>query len=187
MGKELQYAGAEGAFRHEGVTKDLVSRFKLGGQPVLGRLMGELARPAFDFLVDAVGDRERIVVTWVPCHASSRRERGYNQAEVLSRWLVSGVPPLTRVALARKQRATRNQKTLGRAGRQQNLRGVFELEAAAVSQIAASTEAIILVDDVFTTGATAREVSAVLRKGTGLPVYVFTFSRVTAGNSERHD
>jgi predicted amidophosphoribosyltransferase len=47
--------------------------------------------------------------------------------------------------------------------------------------------AIILVDDVYTTGATAAAVSSVLTSVTGLPVHVFTFSRAVSGRSQGHD
>ena len=187
MARQVEYAGAKGAFRHEGVARELVAKFKFGGQPILGRLMGELAKPSFDDFVESAGPRDRLVVTWVPCHPSSSRERGYNQAEVLSRWLTSGQAPLERMALVRKRRSTREQKTLSKLGRQHNLEGVFAVDQAAVRRIGQHVQGIILVDDVFTTGATAGEVSTVLIKGTALPVHVFTFSRVAAGTSERHD
>jgi ComF family protein len=187
MGMEFEYAGARGAFRHQGVARDLVAKFKFGGQPVLGSVMAELARPAFDRFVDAIGERERLLITWVPCHRASQRERGYNQAEVLARQLASGPRPLAPAALVRKTKATKHQKSLGRAGRLENLRGVFAMDATAPLHLMPHTRAVVLVDDVFTTGATAREVSSVLRKGTGLPVYVFTFSRAVAGTPERHD
>jgi ComF family protein len=187
VGRELEYAGARGAFRHQGVARSLVAEFKFGGQPVLGRLMAELARPTFDGFVDSLGSRGRLLVTWVPCHRSSERERGYNQAEVLARQLASGPQPLMRAGLVRKTKATKHQKSLGRAGRQENLRGVFSLDETAPLHVLSDTDRVVLVDDVFTTGATAREVSSVLRKGIGLPVHVFTFSRALAGTPERHD
>jgi ComF family protein len=187
MAREFEYAGARGAYRHQGVARDLVAKFKFGGQPVLGRVMAELARPAFEGFVDAIGPRDGLLVTWVPCHRSGQRERGYNQAEVLARELAAGASPLAHAALVRKTKATKHQKSLGRAGRQENLRGVFSLEVTAPLRLMQHTHALVLVDDVFTTGATAREVSSVLRKGTGLPVYVFTFSRAVAGTPERHD
>lgn len=187
MGKGLEYSGARGAFCHQGVARDLVAQFKFGGQPVLGKVMAGLAKQAFDEFIDPIGPLDRILVTWVPIHPSSHRERGYNQAQILSRWLASGPPPIARSALVRKTRITRNQKTLDKTGRQENLRGVFSLEPTAASRVPRNTEALVLVDDVFTTGATAMEVSAVLRKGTGLPVHVFTFSRAVAGITERHD
>jgi competence protein ComFC len=164
-----------------------VAEFKFGGQPVLGRVMAELARPAFDGFVDSISARDRLLVTWVPCHRSSQRERGYNQSEVLACWLASGPRPLVRSALVRKTKATKHQKGLGRASRQENLIGVFSLDVTAPLRVLSHTDALVLVDDVFTTGATAREVSTVLRKGIGLPVHVFTFSRAVAGTPERHD
>ena len=187
MGKEFAYASARGAFLHQGTARKLVAEFKFGGQPVLGRVMAELAKPAFADLVASTGAGGRLLVTWVPCHPAGRRERGYNQAEVLARWLASGAQPLATAGLVCKARATKHQKGLGRAGRQQNLRGVFALDRTEALRLSEDTEAIVLVDDVFTTGATAREVSSVLVAGTGLPVHVFTFSRAVAGTPERHD
>jgi predicted amidophosphoribosyltransferase len=123
----------------------------------------------------------------VPCHARVERERGYNQAEVLARALASGPQPLLRANLVRKMKPTKHQKGLGRAGRQENLRGVFALCEGALARLAPRTEALVLVDDVYTTGATAKEVSSVLVADIGLPVHVFTFSRAVAGITERHD
>ncbi len=187
MGREITYAGARGAFRHQGVARRMVADFKFGGQPVLGRVMADLARPAFADYVSSIGSEDRTLVTWVPCHRAAQRKRGYNQAEVLARALASGPRPLARAGLVRKTSATKHQKGLGRAGRQDNLRGAFVLDEEAAARLSPRTQALVLVDDVYTTGATAREVSSVLTAGTGLPVYVFTFSRAVGGGPERHD
>lgn len=149
--------------------------------------MADLARSVFADYVLSIGSAERIVVTWVPCHRRAQRERGYNQAELLARDLASGPLSLARAALVRKTAATRHQKGLGRAGRLDNLLGVFALDEKQAARLPARTEAIVLVDDVYTTGATAREVSSALVAGIGLPVYVFTFSRAVRGPTERHD
>jgi predicted amidophosphoribosyltransferase len=92
---------------------------------------------------------------------------------------------------------TRHQKALDRAGRQANLRGAFVLDQKAAGLLGAGAEpgsrlgpgpaSLILVDDVYTTGATSQEVAHVLAAGTGLPVYVFTFSRAVSGRTEGHD
>jgi predicted amidophosphoribosyltransferase len=187
VGKDLSYAAARGAFRHDGVAKKLVAEFKYGGRSSLGRLMAELARPAFSEFVRSIAPEEGLLVTWVPCHRANKRQRGYNQAEVLARWLGSDSPAMTKLGLARKVKRTRHQKGLGRLGRQENLRGVFVLDSPACLRIPPRTRAILLVDDVLTTGATAKEVASALNSGTGLPVYVFTFSRAVATTPERHD
>lgn len=187
MGKDLTYAGVRSAFRHEGVARRMVADFKFGGQPVLGRVMADLARPTFVDYVSSIAPDDRVLVTWVPCHRVAQRKRGYNQAEVLARALASGRLPLARAGLVHKTTPTKHQKGLGRAGRQGNLRGAFAIDRLALSRVPSETGALVLVDDVYTTGATAGEVSSVLAEGTGLPVYVFTFSRAPGGVTERHD
>jgi predicted amidophosphoribosyltransferase len=190
--KEVSYAAARGAFRHEGLARRMVADFKFGGQPVLGRIMAELAHPAFIGLLSSIPvPAHRLAVTWVASHRAAQRERGYNQAEVLARGLVRLCPPEERpagpVALVKKTQATKHQKGLTKAGRQGNLRGAFELQPGAVARLGAEAAGIVLVDDVYTTGATAGEVSSVLAANTHLPVHVFTFSRAVVSGSERHD
>ena len=204
MGLELAYAGARSAFLHAGVAKRMVVGFKSGGQPVLASLMARLAAPAFKQLVTAAGAEAGqmyagaapagagrpcvpLLVTWVPTHPKAQRERGYNQAELLARALAASVPGLAATALTRKPVSTLHQKALGRAGRQANLRGAFALDDKAVQGLPARPAALILVDDVYTTGATTQEVSRVLVAGTSLPVHVFTFSRAVSGRGEGHD
>lgn len=187
MDMEPAFTGARSAFVHTGVARRLVVEFKSGGQPVLAPLMAGLARPAFHELVSSLGCGERLVVTWVPSHRIAQRRRGYNQAELLARALAAGGQPLYRAGLVRKPLKTKHQKELGRGGRQANLRGAFVLDGKAVASLPFAPAACVLVDDVYTTGATAHEASAALRTGTGLPVYVFTFSRAASGRSEGHD
>jgi predicted amidophosphoribosyltransferase len=211
MGAEFAHAGARSAFQHAGAAKRLVVEFKSGGQPVLAPLMARLAAPAFRRLVGAaathgqgVAGIERggravlptgaaprgsgpVLVTWVPCHPAAQRERGYNQAELLARSLAERGIPLAAAGLARKPVRTRHQKALDRAGRQSNLRGAFVFDAKGWRSLPFRPGVIVLVDDVYTTGATAHEVSSVLADGSGVPVYVFTFSRAVSRAGERHD
>lgn len=187
MSADFSYSGVRSAFRHQGAARLLVAEFKFGGQPVLGRLMADLARPTFKEYLSSIGPSERTLVTWVPSHRAARRERGYNQAEVFARALARGVLPGSAAELVEKTVATRHQKELGRAGRQSNLRGAFALKRSVAAGAAAGYQALVLVDDVYTTGATVQEVSSVLATGTRLPVYVFTFSRAVGGKVEGHD
>ncbi len=192
MGRDLEYAGARSAFLHQGAAKRLVSEFKFGGQPVLGRLMAELALAAFTEYVDDFVPADRIFVTWVPSHRAVQRERGYNQAELLARTLVEMRPgrreSLTCGPLIAKKVSTRHQKGLDRAARQCNLRGAFTVDERMLSALGGDGhEAVLLIDDVCTTGATLSEVSRVIAAVTPRPVYAFTFSRAVSGRVEGHD
>jgi predicted amidophosphoribosyltransferase len=173
----------------------MVAECKFGNQPALGRLMAELARPAFAEFMRSVATQGDAVVTWVPIHKSAKRERGYNQAEILARALAAGPPPTGLAELAVKPRRTKHQKGLGRAERLTNLRSAFEPHPQVENQLVRAARlsgrsgfsAVVLVDDVYTTGATAAAVSSVLTSATGLPVHVFTFSRAVNGRSQGHD
>jgi predicted amidophosphoribosyltransferase len=195
MDKELEYESARSAFVHEGAARRLVADFKFGGQPVLGRLMGDLARPAFADFVSSVASPGDVLVTWVPTHRSAKRERGYNQAEILARALTGSPASTPCTDLVVKPANTRHQKGLGRADRLSNLRGAFRPHPQLEAKIGRDGgfgdrtrfSAIVLVDDVYTTGATAAAVSSVLTSATGLPVHIFTFSRAVSGRSQGHD
>lgn len=188
MGHALESAGARSAYLHQGAAKHLVSEFKFGGQPVLGRLMAGLAATAFLDYVSSLEPAGPLLVTWVPAHPRAQRERGYNQAELLARHLTRELPGLPCAALVRKTARTQHQKGLGRAGRQSNLRAAFSLLPDATERVQQrGCQAVLLVDDVYTTGATAAEVSSVVNAGLGLPTYVFTFSRAVSGKVVGHD
>lgn len=191
MGKDVSYVRARSVFEHQGVARRMVADFKFGEQPVLGRIMAELAAAAFIDYLESIGCPSRLLITWVPCHHAARQRRGYNQAEVLARALGRCSSAAVRLpepmSLLRKEGATKHQKGLGRADRQQNLRGAFVLDKKGLTTIPPGTRGVVLVDDVYTTGATAEEVSSVIVAGIGLPVYVFTFSRALASAAERHD
>jgi ComF family protein len=99
------------------------------------------------------------VITSVPLHESRRRVRGYNQAEVVARELavLTNVPYRD---LLKRCRATQAQaQTKSKQERQENLLNAFELLPNARHF---KNTSIILVDDVFTTGATLQNCAQVL-------------------------
>ena len=183
--KALQVRAEELQARRNALSKS-IGQLKARGEDT-SAVMAEVAGPAFREYALRIAPDDRIVVTWVPSHRKVQRQRGYNQAELLARHLASGPRPLARAPLVRKAVSTKHQKGLGRAGRQANLRGVFSLDEREAARLPSRIEAVIVVDDVYTTGATAKEVSSVLVAGMGLPVHVFTFSRAVGDASERHD
>jgi ComF family protein len=115
----------------------------------------------------------------VPIHAVRRRERGYNQAEAIATGLAPlWGKPVWPKALLRK-RATRSQTRLSKGERGRNLDGAF---AAAAGQVAGKR--LLLIDDVFTTGATTEACAAALLSAGAKEVAVFALAKVEPGSPE---
>lgn len=92
----------------------------------------------------------------VPLHPAAMAKRGFNQARELARALAASTDRDVLDLLMRIKRGV-PQKTLGRAARAENVAGAF-----AVRECAKRPAAVILVDDVMTTGATAMACAAAL-------------------------
>jgi ComF family protein len=110
----------------------------------------------------------------VPVHAQRRRERGFDQAELLARQLSAELRMPLLPALEREAR-TRAQHKLGRGARAGNVGGVFTVPRRLTSQV--SGHWLVLVDDVVTTGATLSACAIALRAAGALAVSALTLAR----------
>lgn len=105
----------------------------------------------------------------IPLHASRQNQRGYNQAELLSREItkLTGIP--TRSSLVKRVRKTTPQKELDEVGRQNNLKRAFFINTDVVK-----LKRVILIDDIYTTGNTVNAVAKELKqRGVG-EIYFIT-------------
>ena len=109
----------------------------------------------------------------VPIHRKRLRERGFNQATLLAKGIaqVGGVPLLTNVLV--RHRHTVAQSSLDSEARQQNIIGAFEIRNPDVIR----NKRILIIDDVFTTGATICEAVNELWKADPAEIDVLTLAR----------
>jgi ComF family protein len=111
----------------------------------------------------------------VPLHPSRRRQRGFNQAADLGRLL-----DLPLVHALRRVRATSVQAGLPASRRHGNVRNAFALTAAASALVGAT---VVVVDDVWTTGATLEACARELKRGGVLEVRGLTAARAVLSQS----
>jgi len=110
----------------------------------------------------------------VPLHRSKLRIREFDQALALARHVSQGVGiPLWADVLIR-HRPTLSQVGLSAAERQRNSRGAFTVQKPQYC----TGKALLLIDDVYTTGATVQECARLLRQAGATRVDVYTLARV---------
>ena len=159
---------AVSVFPFQDAARELVHRFKYQDQPWLARFLG--VRLAANWRRHGGGVLPDAIVP-VPLHPWREFRRGYNQAELLARELARALDRPMRPWL-RRCRWTRQQARLDHAARQRNVRGGFQ-----VVRLPETRPTLLLVDDVFTTGATLEAAARELLKGGAGAVMVATIAR----------
>ena len=116
-------------------------------------------------------------VSHIPLHFNKMKERGFDQAFLIARQVAVILKLPLEGGLLRRVKATSPQATMTRAERTLNIKGAFEVNRPEH----VSDKDILLVDDVFTTGATVDEAAKILKQNGARKVYVFTLGRVVVG------
>lgn len=146
--------------KHRHILRNAVRAFKYEGAT-------ELAKPLAGRLADALRrlNCQIDVIVPVPLFADRESERGYNQAALLGQHLSASVEVLYSADVLKRVRETSQQALLTQEERQSNVRGAFEASEAVKGL------AVLLVDDVVTTGSTLRECAIALKEKEAGAVY----------------
>jgi ComF family protein len=144
-----------------------IASFKYGGAQRLGRRLAAAMLPR-------VPDTDVSLVVPVPLHVRRLRHRGFNQSAVLARHLGRSLGCRVALTLAARMRDTPSQITLNPLARATNVAGAFAVRHPELVR----DRTILVVDDVWTSGATARALAAVLRVAGATAVDVLTVARV---------
>lgn len=162
--RKLAFDFAFAPYESAGPVRDLIHEFKYNQQLHLKLALGSL-------LADAMTEprllaRQDWVIVPVPLHAVRFRERGFNQSLELAQQLheATGFPLHHGL---KRTRYTTGQAHLDREGRLENLRGAIALSRPARKEQWFQGKAVLLIDDVLTTGATAHECAEVLKQQGG--------------------
>lgn len=162
---------ARAAALYGSVAKALVHQLKYRDRPEVAATM---ARAMWRAAAELIDDSQLIVP--VPLYRWRLWRRRFNQSAALAHVVgrLSGVE-CDPTALVRV-RATRQQVGMSKAEREANVRGAFRVPEARRAAVAG--RAILLVDDVYTSGATAKAAARALKRAGAEAVYVLTFARV---------
>lgn len=163
---EYAFDIARAPFVYENEVVNLVHKLKYGGGKYLAEVMAEFMADEYyesDFSAD--------VITFVPMHPKKQRKRGYNQA----REIAVALSQILEIPLSDALERTKLTENLARLGKEERAEAI---QNAILLKLEADVKGknVLLVDDVFTTGATSNECAKALRKGKCGKIFVLTFA-----------
>jgi len=161
-GRRLAFASARAAVEYDGAVRDFVSAWKDRG-------LRTLADAAAELVAEVVPCPRVDALVFIPPDGHRSLKRGHHPAERLARalgrrWCLPVIPALARV------RGPRGQRGLSLSERRRNVAGAFRAAESLGGRVG-------LVDDVYTTGATASAAASALRRAGARRVEVVTFAR----------
>ena len=162
---------ARAAVAYEGIILDAIHRFKYGRDLTAGAALAGLLA---DFDFDGVDFSAFDAMIPVPLHVQRLRERRFNQSLVLAHALGKKRGVTVDFSLLKRQRFTLTQTGLNKSERDTNISGAFA--ANRLDRIRGGS--FLLVDDVYTTGATINECAKTLVKAGAKRVAALTVTRV---------
>ena len=155
---------------YDGALKKAIRLLKYRNRPHLAKPLAQLL---IEFAQIHLNMKEFNTVACVPLHSAKIREREFNQADLLARPLSRKFGVVFSAGKLRKNKSGPSQSNLNRSKRLKNLKGTFSVH----DHNHFNDKNVLLVDDVFTTGATVNECSRALLDAGAKTVSVLTLAR----------
>jgi len=163
--------------RYDDRGRQLIRQYKYRGDERLTELLSTLLAIGYYRYLFQAG---LCLITYVPLHANRLEERGFNQAERIAARFAQFVKHPVKPLLVRTKMTDKLSKQGGRSARIQSLAEAFQPVEPAACPIVPLDKAILLVDDIFTTGSTLRFCARAIRQYppfSGRKVYSLTIFR----------
>lgn len=166
----ISFTAARGTTPFTGLARTLVEKLKYDGRVEYADMMaGRMALIAAEQFCGVPFD----AILPVPLHKVRHRDRGFNQSEEMARRLSRHLAVPLNTKLLLRVRQTRSQTTLRRRERAENIREAF----ACPHPAAVAGKHLLLVDDVYTTGATLNECARTLSEAGAVSIHCLAYAR----------
>lgn len=169
LGKKRPFKWARAVARYQGGLAKAIARFKYQGDI---RLISVLGKFWEEWREEDLSSIDAVIP--VPLHPNRLRERGFNQALLLCRAMKSLPREKIHPGGLERTRNTPPQVRLDASERRKNVHGAFSVSDPSLIR----RRRVLIVDDVYTTGATVNECARVLKRAGAAEVFVLTLARV---------
>jgi ComF family protein len=159
------------------IPRKVALKLKYGGRPGIAETIARLVGRHVD------GAHQDALVAPVPLHRWRIWRRGYNQAALIAIALARRAGLETRIDLIERVKATPPLRGMGLKARREAVRGAFRV--ASRHEPAVKDRNILLIDDVYTSGATADACARVLKRAGAARVELLCWARVVRHGSDR--
>lgn len=163
---EAKLDGAAAAYHYGGPAGGVVRNLKYRSVTTLAKPMAEEMLRALE-QIQPVGAE---MVVPVPMHSKRQKHRGYNQSELLAKEIAAALEVPCENGLVRIRDTVQQARLEGEA-RRLNLKDAFRAEPCVAGW------RVLLVDDVYTTGETARECARALKEGGAISVSFLAYAK----------
>jgi ComF family protein len=171
-----EYDRLRAAVAYGEIARKVALKLKYSGRPAVAETL------AFFMQRHLGGEEAGALLVPVPLHRWRIWKRGYNQAALIASALARRTGRRAELDLLKRVKATPVLRGLGKRERALAVRGAFAVPQTARPVLAGTT--IVLVDDVYTSGATANACARVLRKAGAGQVNILCWARVIAASED---
>lgn len=175
LGKQYEFERGFSLFRYDTLVKRMIAEFKFKGRAWYADFFAEELVKRYGSTLQ--GLKADLLIP-VPIHKSRLKTRGFNQAQLVAEKVSELIEIKSANLLLRKGR-TKPQKELGFEERKKNLSGAFEIDKSKLKEFADRgilLKTVILVDDIYTTGATLNECAGTLKAAGIKNIYFLSLS-----------
>lgn len=151
---------------YEGIIKDAIYKYKYGKKTYMYRSFGPLLIKGLKDFEVSIEDIDFVVP--VPLHKSKYIKRGFNQAELLAKYIADKENITLSINNLIRIKKTSTQNKLHKLDRLRNMKDAFKIKSERIYK----EKNILLVDDIFTTGSTADQCSKVFLEAGAKNIFV---------------
>ncbi len=158
-------------FQYEGKIRNLILDYKFKDKSYLYKIFSEIVTK--NKKICGILKKYDIIIP-VPIHTRRKKQRGYNQSELIAREIAKSEQNLKyENKILKKEKHTVPQSSLSKEQRKQNVQNVYKLE----NQEKIRNKKIILFDDIYTTGSTANACAKILKENGAKEIIVLTIAK----------